>query len=522
MNQNQLKLLKVSLASIIVMIYAAWCFYFIRRTSFIAIDGQRYYSLFDDAMIIMRYAYNLAHGNGFVWNINEHVEGYTCLLQTLLMVPFHWIVDKRIAVLMVQLVSLFTVAGLGYLSYKWTMGMMGQRKGQKVSLYISVALTLTYYPLVYWSLMGMETGNLTLLTLWASIHVFNYFENNQDHFLYKSALFLGLAYWTRPDAILIAGLLLVFLMPDLLKHKKHNLMVKISFLYLFFPISQLLFRLYYYGEWLPNTYALKVKGIPLDLRIENGLIFMQDHLYYVGPLFLASLFFIKNKRALYSILLFLLLSIYQIWTGGDSWPPLWRMTTPAMPFLFSIFAVGLIKMILDTKPFFVRVVLASIGLYCVWHLSTPFHDEIIGKKSPYCSIPNRDNTNAAIAVNALTSEKATVAIIYAGVLPYFTDRYAIDLLGKCDPVIANRPPDLNSGMKGNLPNNLYLVGHIKYNFLDSIVGRKPTFVERFLWGSQDFTDWGNEHYEKVNYKGIDIFLRKEDQGVLWNIEKRIP
>ena len=41
------------------------------------IDGQRYYALFDDAMISMRYAWNLAHGNGLVWNPGERVEGFT-------------------------------------------------------------------------------------------------------------------------------------------------------------------------------------------------------------------------------------------------------------------------------------------------------------------------------------------------------------------------------------------------------------------------------------------------------------
>src|ERR1700676_1047736 len=45
-------------------IYAA---IFIFKSSFI-IDGIRYFSLFDDDMISMRYAANLAHGHGLVWN----------------------------------------------------------------------------------------------------------------------------------------------------------------------------------------------------------------------------------------------------------------------------------------------------------------------------------------------------------------------------------------------------------------------------------------------------------------------
>ena len=50
---------------------------FIYRTSFV-VDGERYFSLFDDAMISMRYARNLARGYGLVWNPGgERIEGYT-------------------------------------------------------------------------------------------------------------------------------------------------------------------------------------------------------------------------------------------------------------------------------------------------------------------------------------------------------------------------------------------------------------------------------------------------------------
>lgn len=52
---------------------------YIYQTSFI-VNGDRYFVLFDDAMISMRYARNFAEGNGLVWNPGETpVEGYTNL-----------------------------------------------------------------------------------------------------------------------------------------------------------------------------------------------------------------------------------------------------------------------------------------------------------------------------------------------------------------------------------------------------------------------------------------------------------
>ncbi|RYF11168.1 MAG: hypothetical protein EOO40_03820, partial [Deltaproteobacteria bacterium] len=62
---------------------------FILRTSFSAL-GTRYFVLFEDAMISMRYARNFQEGFGLTWNKGEgRVEGYTNLLWTLWMSLAH-------------------------------------------------------------------------------------------------------------------------------------------------------------------------------------------------------------------------------------------------------------------------------------------------------------------------------------------------------------------------------------------------------------------------------------------------
>src|SRR5438093_10074011 len=62
---------------------------FIARTAFI-VNGEYYFTLFDDAMISMRYARNLATGHGLVWNAGQApVEGYTNFLWTLWMALLH-------------------------------------------------------------------------------------------------------------------------------------------------------------------------------------------------------------------------------------------------------------------------------------------------------------------------------------------------------------------------------------------------------------------------------------------------
>ena len=52
----------------ILGLYLIYSLLFIYRTSFVVSD-TRYFSLFDDEMISMRYAKNFAHGNGLVGKV---------------------------------------------------------------------------------------------------------------------------------------------------------------------------------------------------------------------------------------------------------------------------------------------------------------------------------------------------------------------------------------------------------------------------------------------------------------------
>jgi hypothetical protein len=63
--------------AVLAVLYAAFAFAFIARTSFV-VEGVRHFCLFDDAMISMRYARNLAGGDGLAWNPGgPRVEGFT-------------------------------------------------------------------------------------------------------------------------------------------------------------------------------------------------------------------------------------------------------------------------------------------------------------------------------------------------------------------------------------------------------------------------------------------------------------
>ena len=99
-------------------LFGVWALAFIYHSSYVASDGRLYFNLFDDAMISMRYGWNLAHGHGLVWNAGdvERVEGYTNLLMTLVMSVATFLFDKRYAVFAIQLTGIFFTLGTAWMT----------------------------------------------------------------------------------------------------------------------------------------------------------------------------------------------------------------------------------------------------------------------------------------------------------------------------------------------------------------------------------------------------------------------
>jgi hypothetical protein len=132
----------------------AWYAIFIARASF-RLRGQRTFTLFDDAMISMTYARNLAHGHGLVWNAGSHpVEGITNLLWTLVMVVPHALgFGDRWAPLVVQLLGvaiLFACAAAARAVVR-----LAAPDAPNAQTIVTWSV-LFCYPLVYWTLRGMK------------------------------------------------------------------------------------------------------------------------------------------------------------------------------------------------------------------------------------------------------------------------------------------------------------------------------------------------------------------------------
>ena len=585
----------------IVALFVLWALYFIFRTSFIATDGRRYFTLFDDAMISMRYAWNASHGIGLVFNPGERVEGYTNLLMVGLMTLCTSFLDKSSAVLAIQLSGIPVLLGIATLSLlHWQELAKGNdvydRDGFAVVAFFGA---LAYYPLVYWTLMGMETGLLTLLLMAGSLLSLTYMRTKKLSFMGSSALLFSLAYLARPDSAPVAVMILVWtsvFSRGAIKQRIRTMVFGLA-LYTIFPILQTGFRAIYYESLVPLTYILKATGMPLGFRIQNGVGFTLPFLREARWAYLLAcvgvvLGFTRRKALL--VLPPLILTAYQVAIGGDAWP-YWRLVAPGMPYLILLMLAGVdwglkvvplaartiitrVRAILNLEfsafpgipfPYLslrVVMVISGFGLILLGLLADHirlgypgfglaqlalvvaggtllslvvfsargavlvafsttflllatinhrFIPEVFFHEVPYKWEANRNHVNVALSILQFTTDDASIGVIQAGIIPYYTSRYAVDFLGKNDPYIANLPINLQGGPAwygmSSVP------GHNKYDLEYSIHQRLPTYVESFGWSSQDLTYVYEAEYVEVSLPGPDPAFRRGDPTVRWDL-----
>lgn len=491
------------------LLYALWALAFIWHASYIASDGKLYFALFDDAMISMRYAWNLSHGNGLVWNPGEYVEGYTNLLMTLLMTLATGLFEKRYAVLFIQLTGLPFVLATAFLA----LNIFRRFTANRLAGHILFVLILLYYPLSYWSLMGMETGLLAVLLGGGVLLSLRYAETGNKKDLWGMVVCFGLAYLTRNESLLLASLAFAYLLPAFLRERKSMpLFFTAGLAYGAFAVGQTLFRYFYYGDIVPNTYTLKLVGMPVMLRLQNGLGFMnlyfsETWIFIIAAI--AGLFIKPNFKKTYLTALFIVSALYQIYVGGDAWP-YWRITAPAMPFLFIGFVLSL-----DSLPkkmhMPILILAAGIGLFFA---DSRFFPELNLSELPYQHDYAHAHIEDSIAILTLTDEEATIGVYWAGTMPYYTGRKAVDFLGKSDKYIASLPPDLSGQIEkygmSSMP------GHNKYDLTYSIQTLQPTYVEEFDWGSQKLTGWARDHYVRVKFGKSKLHFLKDSPHVKWS------
>jgi len=454
----------------LLLIAALFYLVFIFRTAF-PVGGQTWFTLVDDAMISMRYARNLAQGHGLVWNVGQPpIEGFTNLGWTLLLAVFHLFpfspahISLAVMVLAAGLL-LCNVAVVHRIARELV-------PSAEAAPLIAAAASAFYFPLVYWTLRGLETGALTLCLSLAVLFALRAGRPNArpgDH--WGLALALAGAILIRMDAALPAGLILLYLAG---RSPRAALIPALAAVLTLGAI--LLFQKTYFGDFLPNTYYLKVNGVTAWERVRIGLLGLSDYAWRdIGlPLFatavgLAAFRSLRTREVALLLSFFAAQVAYSVWVGGDFAEDLVdsanRFIAQGMPALILLFSLVMDEFLKRAQGVQVRPWAAAlIGLGAVLVMSGEPWARWTYTNAPMLRT-DIQRARLGLHIQQHTDPEAVIAVHAAGQIPYYSERTIIDLLGKNDRVIAQGPPAA-----------AFTPGHNKWNYEYSILELKPDVV----------------------------------------------
>ncbi len=300
----------------------------------------------DDAYITYRYAYNLARGQGLVFNPGEYVEGSTSLLWTLLMV-----VPEALD-LPIHLFAAFLGVAFGLLALIATWRIC-RRVGISSGVASVAVLVLGVYP-DFWLAVanGMEGGLFAFLLA----HTTYLIISGRPTY---AGLFGGLLFMARPvEAIFIIP---VFVLYQLVAPENQVLPLQqritarrlAAFLgpCLALVLAVALWRLAYYGAWVPNTITAKsmplseLNFIMLRRNIYHGLLYWSGFLVSAAPLSLGALLAVmteaRRRPAALLCLAILASQVPVVLANGGDWMPHYRLLAIYAPLLAVLLAVAM-------------------------------------------------------------------------------------------------------------------------------------------------------------------------------------
>ncbi|MBN2354656.1 hypothetical protein JXO59_01000 [candidate division KSB1 bacterium] len=413
------------------------------------IAGERYWWLADDPMISMRYAHNLTQGHGLVWNPGERVEGYTTLLWTLFMALPH------LLPIPLAKTSLFILLANGAITIAVLPLLRRLMQLLKVSDLTFGAVLISFVlskNILAWSISGFETSLFMLLLValvWRIIA-----ESQKKQVTLITYLLIGLLPMVRSDGLLPAGLLYLF---SFLLQSDRKKVVLFSAISLLLPIGHILFRLGYYGDWLPNTAYLKALNWPG--RYTAGIGYTLGFLWHYGLLLLFAISGAIRSREKPIRLILIGCGIYALYiayAGGDAFGN-YRFLVPILPFLFILGFHGIDAVTRNPMKRYFLAILCFVTL----PLSPMSYKDIV---VPYPF--DVGNIRIGLLIKKNTPKECKVADCWGGSAFYFSERYGVDVLGKMDRQVARRPAFPGANMPG----------HNRFDYDYSLGVHKPDLI----------------------------------------------
>lgn len=417
----------------------------------------------DDALISVRYSQRFIEGKGLTWNDGEFVEGYS---------NFLWVIAVSVLgfckldlILCTRILGIFSGLTTIFLIHRYF------RNYRNDSIIPGLLFLILSGSFAVWSVGGLEQPFVILFLTAIIIKTFNIIdspvENKNWNYL---GIFGGLLSITRPDGILFITLTCIFLAAYFTKkegkiwNKNSAAILKCFLISLGFYITLLIFRIFYYGELVPNT-ALVKANFSVEHLI-SGLKYIASFTLYTFPVnvlcligLLKLIFEKKDPKALYLSILALTWTGYIVSVGGDFMPAFRLLEITVL--IMTIAVIYCIENLNFYKNnYYKPVIFSSLGIFLIIQLNS--------RNNNHAKYENWEFTGIEIGENFRNTfhKDATIAVTAAGSIPYGFKMRAIDMLGLNDYYLARNPPkDFGKGK----------IGH-ELGDSDYLLRRKPDII----------------------------------------------
>ncbi len=307
----------------------------------VSIIGQFYmfrdYTV-DDTFITLRYARNFVQGHGLVFNVGERVEGFSNPLLLLLTIAVSYAGVPYLAA--VKLIGVLSYLLCLVLSIKFL-----ARRVSRFTLPLLIALVFSSFPMIFFSITGLETVLFALLLLLSFIVV----VDKAYELDWKLVLICVLCMLCRPEGLMVS--VIVYGSILLSRRNRHAPIFRrrdLSHICVFlgFVIAILIIRYLYYGSLLPNTFYAKLPWTQ-ESRVFWLLRGFDDMAYFIGffggalGAFLMVVHLLRQREWDYSYLALIYLlffAAFQKYAGGD-----WMIGARFMAPVAVIYGLGITR-----------------------------------------------------------------------------------------------------------------------------------------------------------------------------------
>jgi hypothetical protein len=395
----------------------------------IVVNGRRVFYLDDVQMVGMRYGRNLAEGLGLVWNAGERVEGFTNPAWVLVMAAVHAAgAPDATAALFIKAIAWMLACAVLALAVRLRRQLAGPDPWADAALLLMLAMNAD---VVFWAANGFETPLLAALLLWLLTRVIGEAERGAP----TAATMLatgGLGLVRSDSYVLIAAVVGV----AILLSGQRARAARVALLAGVFPMLLVGARLAYYGEWMPNTFGLRMIGVP-DLLLDGVRYvkrFGREHLFLIG-LAVAACARPRDWRIRALATVCAMTAVQAIAAGGDFLVP-FRFIAPAVPIIVILAVIAA----QDARRYGQRVGPVALALVAVVGIVS---GGMLNQRPVDAMRSWRGKPWQGAAIGLLIREgsrtSATVAAAGGGALGYFSRRTVIDLTGRTDPSITRLP-----------------------------------------------------------------------------------